>query len=384
MDNIYVRTPPAACSLPRRGSVGVVHELGWGPVLTPMEFMHADEIGDIYGETAAVLRDALICAERVLCVRPEGSAYAKCMFGRARYPGSGGNMLTVVSSKVRDGYRVDIYLGSRCVAGQTVTGAEELCDDDYIVYDRGCSLFATAGMPLSGGSDAVMTDESYADAVRMISGADVIACGEASAAMAEAMCSRVDELRGGGSYVCGLAADRKSDGGAIYSLYTGGSADAVYYTAGALAACPFYRTVSGHVYAGSADVPVVSVQEAKSLAAAGQISYVRRRGCVMLYREVSSDAKSGGALRLEDELRRRIHDMFEEKYRGRTYTDGSAASRLSDEIKAEIVKIGRVYGCFAPDAVTVSVNVRDGNAAVSVSVPASFRPVEFAFAVRAV
>ena len=368
MDNINFRKPDP---LTRRGSVGIVHELGWGPVLTPMEFTDAEEISGIYGAEADVLRDTLICAERVVCVRPFGGQYASCVFGRALYPGSGGNSLVVICDVVDGGYRVDVYFGSRCVSSQTVAGPEELCDDDYIVYDRSCELFATAGMPLSGGSDAALTDESYADAVAVLSDVDVIACGESSHFMTEAVCARVNELRCGGSYVRGLLADSRNGDGAVLSLYTDGCADAVYYTAGALAACPFYLTISRHPYAGSADVFTVSLSEAKELCAAGQMAYIRRRGRAVLYREVASDAKSGSSLRLCDELRRRIHALFDEKYRGRARTDKDTVYSLSDDIKSEIARMGRAYGCFTPSSATVSVTASGSEVSVSVSAAVS-------------
>ena len=72
--------------VPRRGGVvGLVAETGWGPVGEPVRYGYSCE------DLPSAVKDALLCASEVVCVRPDGGEYASCAFGRARYKGSFGN-----------------------------------------------------------------------------------------------------------------------------------------------------------------------------------------------------------------------------------------------------------------------------------------------------
>ena len=93
-----------------------------------------------------------------------GGVAASNDYGTVRYPGSRGNDITVsVAENPDDSTLKDItvYLDGARVSSQTVAGAADLVDDDFIIYDKTGALAQTAGTPMSGGTDPAVTNADY-------------------------------------------------------------------------------------------------------------------------------------------------------------------------------------------------------------------------------
>lgn len=89
-----------------------------------------------------------------------GAVKATCNLATAKYAGVRGNDLTIaVAASVdeEDAFDVTTYLlvdGSKAaVDKQTVKAMADLADNDYVAFKRDATLAATAGMPLTGGSN---------------------------------------------------------------------------------------------------------------------------------------------------------------------------------------------------------------------------------------
>jgi len=81
--------------------------------------------------------------------------------GRARHLGSLGNQITLVVTRSGENFAVETLVDGVGVDSQTVGGAVELQDNDFVLFDPEAVLGATAGMPLTGGSDGAPTMEEY-------------------------------------------------------------------------------------------------------------------------------------------------------------------------------------------------------------------------------
>ncbi len=357
--------------VPRRGGVvGLVAETGWGPAGEPVRYGYSCE------DLPSAVKDALLCASEVVCVRPDGGNYASCAFGRARYKGSFGNGIILTCAFDGSLYEVAVYVNGAFGCVQYVHGADELLDDEFVVYDRGCELFPTAGMPMTGGADVVLDAGSYAAAVGALGdGVDVIVCEKAE--FAPTAVESVRALRGEGAnvrcVVVGDAGEYSDDFVSVLRSCDGGAAFAV---AGAVAAASFYGTASGFLCECGGAVETVSVGKARELASKGIMSFVSRRGGVVLWRDVSSTGRCGQSARITDEIGARVRGIFDEKYRGRAAANEDGIESLKRDIEAILQRLHRVYGCVEPGyAVAVSANA--GIVSVNVDAAVSAAVEEF-------
>jgi biopolymer transport protein ExbD len=93
-----------------------------------------------------------------------GGAKASNDYGTAKYVGTRGNDITVTVQENADNAAlkdVTVILGGVVVNVQTVSGAADLVDDPYIVYDKGGALALTAGTPMTGGVNPTISNENY-------------------------------------------------------------------------------------------------------------------------------------------------------------------------------------------------------------------------------
>ena len=358
-DNVCVRDEAIIVPARRCGTVGVVCETGWGPESAQIRFGCRDR-GN--GGMPEFVNDVLLSASYVVCVRPGGGEYAKCAFGRARYTGSTGNDLILRISFDGELYEVAVYLRGHCAGVQYVRCADELMDDDFVVYDRGCGLFETSGMPFTGGCDGVLDGDSYSRAVNVIGtggvSVDLIVCAEAE--FAPLAVKRVRELRSEAENACsnkvrglviGYDGGSEEFGGGedFVSVLRECDAGAASVIAGAMASCPFYGTLSGLSIGDSGDAVVtVSVTEARRFASKGILSFVERRGGAVLWRDVTASGKKTSDVRVSDEITMRVRKLFNERYRDTVTAGDDGVKVLKADIEAELLKLRRTYGCIEP------------------------------------
>ncbi len=155
----------ASASLSDRGVAAAPFVLSWGPEdkvfpVTSGEFQKNSKVlfGYAYDHPKMLaLREIFLHATTVYCYRlGKGGTAASNDFAEARYPGVRGNDLsTVIAANVDDDalWDVSTYLDGACVDTQTVAKAADLVANDYATFKSSATLAATAGAPLTGGSD---------------------------------------------------------------------------------------------------------------------------------------------------------------------------------------------------------------------------------------
>ena len=81
----------------------------------------------------------------------------------AKHAGTRGNSLSVAITEKTDGkFIVETYLDGEVVDSQEITSKDELANNDYVEFNV-TTLIATAGLVLTGGTDAEITNSAYTD-----------------------------------------------------------------------------------------------------------------------------------------------------------------------------------------------------------------------------
>ena len=155
----------ASATLSDRGYAAAPFVLSWGPenevfAVTSGEFQKNSKaiFGYAYDHPKMLaLREIFLHATTVYCYRlGTGANKATNTFASAKYPGVRGNDLSVViAANVDDEalWDVSTYLDGVCIDTQTVAKAADLTANDYVEFKNAAELAATAGAPLTGGTD---------------------------------------------------------------------------------------------------------------------------------------------------------------------------------------------------------------------------------------
>jgi len=162
----FVSAASASATLSDRGYAAVGISLDWGIsgevfTVTNADFQKNSRkiFGyDYTGDKLKGLRDLFLNANTLYVYRLNGDgAKAANKFATAKYPGTRGNdVKIVIQSNIDDAAMWDIItmLDASAVDTQTVKTASELIANDYVDFKSDATLEATAGIPLSGGTNS--------------------------------------------------------------------------------------------------------------------------------------------------------------------------------------------------------------------------------------
>ncbi len=176
----HVSLANASAALSERGICTMPLELDWGPDDQVFRIANEDFQKDSLSllgypytdERLKGLRDLFTGAKTLYAYRlNSGGQKAANDYATALYSGVRGNALKiVVQTNADDESRYDVltYLDTDRVDQQTVTGAEELTANNYVVFKPEKTLELTAGLPLSGGTNGEVTGTSYQDYINRI------------------------------------------------------------------------------------------------------------------------------------------------------------------------------------------------------------------------
>jgi len=175
--NFLSETRPLG-ALGERGVVTLPAVLSWGPSKEVVTIEAGQDVTDILGYDIAapqlvLVREALKRARTLLLYRVNEGTKATATIGTtdpitvtARYGGVRGNDITVaVQANVDapDLFDVITYVDGREVDVQTVAELVELQDNAWVTFGTTGTLEATAGTPLTGGTDGTVTNSDYTD-----------------------------------------------------------------------------------------------------------------------------------------------------------------------------------------------------------------------------
>lgn len=174
-----VRADKDTSLLGERGIVALPIALDWGKAddvltITAEEFQKNSLklLGhNLMDDELLPFREVFKYATKILVYNTaQGGTAATCTHGTAKFAGTRGNDLKVVVAKnVDDEQKFDVitYLGTAIVDEQTVATAADLVDNDFIKWTTTATLEATAGVPLTGGTNGTESAESIQKALDM-------------------------------------------------------------------------------------------------------------------------------------------------------------------------------------------------------------------------
>lgn len=174
----FVSMARALGSMGDRGIVAIPLEMNWGPedevvTIDAGEFQKEslNILGYGYGdEELKPLREVFKGAKLVKLYRINGSGkkatatIEEAITITAKYPGTRGNDIKIVvqaNIDNEDTFDVITYLGTSKVDTQTVKSASELLNNDFVTFEKTGTLKATAGTPLIGGENGIVSGEAY-------------------------------------------------------------------------------------------------------------------------------------------------------------------------------------------------------------------------------
>ncbi|MCL1831725.1 MAG: phage tail sheath family protein [Oscillospiraceae bacterium] len=353
-----------------RGTAAFPLELDWGVqeeifTVTNEEFVkHSLKIfGYDYGdEKCRALRELFRNTQTLYGYRlGMGADKASCAFGTAKFGGVRGNDLTVVITEAADEFRVRTFLGDTVVDSQVVASAEQLTDNDFVVWNDEAVLAVTAGVPFSGGNNAAVNVSSYQKFLDKIEAYAVNAIGVCSedervnsmfAAFTKNLRDNVGMKLQCVVYGCGNDSQAYDHEGVVVvnnavvsQEETVPESALVYWVTGAIAGTQVNRSTLNKVYDGEYTVACDYTQRELEEAIAGGLFTLHRVGdtvrvladinALITVSDTKGDVfKDNQTIRVIDQIAGDVAALFNEKYLGSVPND--EAGRIS--LWADIVK----------------------------------------------
>jgi hypothetical protein len=161
----FVAAARPGSGIGERGVVALPIALDWGPVgevftVIQQDFYRKAEQIFGYGYDSLSMIDIREVFRKALKVHfyrlANGAVAASCDYATAKYPGVRGNDIKIVivpNIDISNAFDVSTVVGQKVVDTQTVASASELVANDWVNFILDATLTATAGTPLTGGSN---------------------------------------------------------------------------------------------------------------------------------------------------------------------------------------------------------------------------------------
>ena len=376
----FISAARATATLSERGVATMPLELDWGPDGTVFEVEQEEFIKDsikIFGYSYSdakmlALRELFKHATKAFLYRlTSGGEKATNLFATAKYSGTRGNDLKVVvadSVDAEGSYDVKLYMDATLVDSQTVAKAEELVDNEFVIWKKDAELTATSGTALAGGTNGTVTGAShqkYLDAIESYSFNAMGVCTDdaSTKALYAAFTQRMRD-KVGTKFQCVLFAHAADYEGIINVK---NCVDVVPWVVGIEAACAVNASCTNVAYDGelTVDTSYTQAQLEKAIKA-GEFVLHSVGTEVRILEDIDSlvtftDDKnelfqSNQTVRVLDQIATDIASLFNTKYHGKIQNNASGRVSLWSDIVThhkELEKLGAIEN-FSEDDVVVS------------------------------
>ena len=298
----FVSAARATAELSARGTAAMLLSLPFGPqgVVTSLKADYfAEEAPRLFGCSAdsdALLpvRELFRGAETLLFYRPEGGEKAQSTHAAAKYAGTGGNQIQIVIRQNAEKFDVVTVVDGVEMDSQTVSTAEELVENDFVTFTEE-ALSATAGEPLTGGTDKEPEKSDYEAFLRAVEPYtfQTLGCASEDPEINELFVSFTRRMREESgvkfqTVLCRTVADYEG----VISVENEAEEDApalVYWMTGAAAGCAVNASCSNKIYDGEytvlADYTQAELEEGLK---AGKLMFHRAGGQVRVLSDVNT------------------------------------------------------------------------------------------------
>lgn len=323
-----------------------------------------------------------------------GGTKAENTYATALYGGTRGNDITIsIAAKVDNpgSYDVKTYLGTSVVDTQTVTSASELADNDFVTFKKDATLEETAGMPLTGGTNAEITGEAHQTFLDKIEKyTDVNAIGlvsteETLKSLYTAFVKRMREEIGVKLQVVGYncKADHEGVVNVKNKVSDEGANEAcmVYWATGATAGCAINASNTNKIYDGEFEPDVEYTQaELEEAIKAGEFTFHQVGDEVRVLTDINSLVtltaekgeifQSNQTIRVVDKIATDVATLFNSNYLGVMPNDAAGRTALWNDIvklHEQLQDIRAIEG-FSDSDVTVDQGEDKRSVVVAVSI----------------
>lgn len=168
----FISVTKANENLSDRGFATMPLELDWGVDGSVFEVTNADfqkHSLKIFGyeykhEKLKGLRDLFLNLQTLYAYRLNSGNKATNTYATAKYSGIRGNDLKIVIAVNVDDpskFDVSLYLETALIDTQLIATADDLVDNDFVIWKKTATITATAGVSLAGGTNGTVNGESH-------------------------------------------------------------------------------------------------------------------------------------------------------------------------------------------------------------------------------
>lgn len=364
----------ASATLSDRGYIACPLFLRWGPegeVFTVTNGDFQKNSLKIFGYSFDApemlpLREIFKHATVLYAYRLGGSTEkATCTYATAKYGGTRGNALKIVIAKNVDDetkWNVQTILDGEVIDVQTVASASELKSNDFVDFKTNASLTATAGTPLTGGTDIeTPTGTHYQAALDAFESYsfNVLCCPASDAATVGLFAAYTARMRDEvGAKFQLVAWKPQADYEGVIGVWNAVSESSntvlpsamatallVYWVAGAEAGCMVNKSLTNHTYDGELTVDTDYTQmQLEAAIKAGKFFFHNVNGTVKVLDDINtlitvSDTKgdifkANQTMRVCDQIANDMAVVFNTRYLGKVANDSAGREALwSDVVK---------------------------------------------------
>ena len=376
----FVSAARATAELSARGTAAMLLPLPFGPqgVVTSLKADYfAEEAPRLFGCSAdsdALLpvRELFRGAETLLFYRPEGGEKAQSTHAAAKYAGTGGNQIQIVIRENAEKFDVVTVVDGVEMDSQTVSTAEELLENDFVTFTEE-ALSATAGEPLTGGTDKEPGKSDYEAFLRAVEPYtfQTLGCASEDSEINELFVSFTRRMREESGVKFQTVLYRTvADYEGVISVENEAEEDApalVYWMTGAAAGCAVNASCSNKIYDGEytvlADYTQAELEEGLK---AGKLMFHRAGGQVRVLSDVNTlttftnergeDFALNQTVRVLDQIANDVAVLFCTRYLGQIPNDEAGRISLWNDIVKHHQELERQRAIenFSPEDVQVS------------------------------
>lgn len=397
----FVSATKATAATSERGVAAMALNLDWGPdkeifKITNEDFVNntLKTLGYAYSDDKLKgLRDLFLNITTLYAYRLNSGDKASCKYATAKYSGIRGNDITIVISKNVDDdnkYDVTTVLGTKTVDEQTVSSAEELTNNDYVVFNTEETLEVTAGTILSGGTNGESTGDSHQEFLSKLEAYsfNAVGCDSEDSATSTLYATFIKRMRENVGTKCqAVLYNTNSDYEGVVNVVNTteeSNTGLIYWVTGIIAGCAINKSNTNKSYDGEYTVNTDYTQtELEDGIDAGKFMLHKVGDEVRVLKDINSlvttdtdkndDFKSNQTIRVIDQVATDVAAVFNDKYIGKI--QNNEAGRVS--LWNDIVLLFKDYQTmqaienFSTDDITVEI----GNTKESVVIDASVEPV---------
>lgn len=400
----FISAARASVNLSDRGYAAMPLILDWGPD----DEVFTVEVADFQKESLKIfgydytndkikgLRDLFRNIKTLYAYKLNKGVKASNTFATAKYSGIRGNNITIViESNVDSPSEFDVYtlFDNNEVDIQTVGAATELVSNDYVDFKTSAELVATAGVPMTGGTNGEVTGNNYQTFLDKIESYsfNTLGCISTEDSIKDLFAQFTKRLRDDmGVKFQTVLYNHKADYEGVINLKNKITdvreleSSLVYWTTGASAGCAVNKSNTNKTYDGDFTVFVDYKQsELEKAIKAGEFVFHKVGDEVRVLTDIDSfvsvtkdkneDFQSNQVIRVLDQIANDIAVLFNKQYIGQAQNNEAGRIAFWNDLVAYNKELERIQAL--ENVVADDIKVQKGNDKKSVLVNNPVTPV---------